>query len=256
MQSKYWNFPRALYDIHELHTQPQVDTGHNFKHLLNVTLDVLEALKDPSYDFLEPWQRESLEAAALLHEVDDPKLKIQIPEPGDKYSGPYPLAHALLEKHDAEEHFKELTLEIVSLVSTCSNHNTAPVPESERWKLLVRDADRIQALGEVGIARCYVYSKSKGVPMFLEETPRCQNMEQIKAVATPERFSCYRGISRSMIDHYYDKILHIGVCSSGNAYLQGKIEAAITPIHEFILSFGVKEEVDLDYLETLAKTYC
>ena len=37
----------------------------------------------------------------------------------------------------------------------------------------------------------------------------CRTREELEAIATPERFAAYDGTSASVIDHFYDKLLHL-----------------------------------------------
>lgn len=237
--------------LEQLHKS--ADIAHNFKHITIVAREVSKAMTAEKYDFLAAWQKNALLAAAYLHEVDDEKLKIELP--GVPKEGKLPNAKALLEEYSQTEEFRSLALEIISLVSTRSNHNREIAPD-EKWKLLVRDADRGQALGKVGIARCYAYTINDNKPLFTPETPRCQTLEELWKVATPQRFAAYKGISASMIDHYYDKLLHIGEVTSGDEYFLQQLPERKQSMLDFVLDFGRKGEVDVPYLEGLVKEYC
>ncbi len=237
--------------LEQLHKS--ADIAHNFKHITIVASEVSKAMTAEKYDFLKPWQKNALLAAAYLHEVDDEKLKIELP--GVPKEGKLPNAKALLEEYSQTEEFRSLALEVIGLVSTRTNHNREIAPD-EKWKLLVRDADRGQALGKVGIARCYAYTINDNKPLFTPETPRCQTLEELWKVATPQRFAAYKGISVSMIDHYLDKLLHINIASSGDEYLKGRMEEGHGEMVDFVLEFGKTGTVDIPYLEGLVKEYC
>lgn len=243
--------PSIFSHLERLHKN--ADIAHNFKHITIVAREVSTALQSKNYDFLMPWQKNALLAGAYLHEVDDEKLKIELP--GVAKEGKLPNAKALLEEFSQTKEFQDLTLEIIGLVSTRSNHNRRVAPE-EKWKLLVRDADRNQALGEVGIARCYAYTIGDNKPLFTPTTPRCKTLEELWKVATPQRFAAYRGISASMIDHYYDKLLHIGEVTSGDEYFRQQLPVKMQTMLDFVLDFGKKGEVNIPYLEGLVKEYC
>lgn len=230
-----------------------VDPAHNWQHILDVVSEVYEAVFNHDYSFLHLWQKYALLTAAYLHEVDDAKLNITLKEANREES--YPNARALLKMNGSSDQFNKLVLEVISYVSTRINHNT-PLPDNEKWKLIVRDADRIMALGEVGIARCYVYTESVQKPLFTSETPRCKTKEELFRVATEKRFASYCGKSSTMIDHFYDKLLHIGEMKSGNVYLQSKAKERIELMIKFLLDFGNKDSLDQDYLKMIAKRYC
>jgi uncharacterized protein len=230
-----------------------VDSAHNCQHILDVVSEVHEAISHEDYSFLQLWQKYALLTAAYLHEVDDVKLNIKVE--GAKQKDSYPNARALLIKNGSSEEFNQLVLEVISYVSTRTNHNN-PLPQKEKWKLIVRDADRVMAIGEVGIARCYVYTQAVKKPLFTPETPRCKTKEELAQVATAERFASYCGKSSSMIDHFYDKLLHIDEMKSGNTYLQTKAKTGLDIMINFLLDFGAKDTLDREYLDLLAKRYC
>ena len=240
-------FP-VLIGLHE-----NADSAHNYKHLTNVAKDVMKASESSKYKFLTALEHDALVMAAYLHEVDDEKLNFELP--GVEKTDNLPLAKALLEKYGKTQEFRDLTLEIISLVSTRTNHNTT-LPDDEKWKLLVRDADRLQALGEVGIARCYTYTTSIKKPLFTAETLRCRTREELKKALNPERFANYHGVSDSMLDHFFDKLLHIGKVSSGDDYLSSLLEEKMQVMEDFVVEFGIRGCLDIEYLEKLQKKYC
>lgn len=243
--------PTIFSHLEKLHKN--ADLAHNFKHINLVAADVGKALQSKKYDFLAPWQKNALLAGAYLHEVDDEKLDITLPDVPKE--GKLPNAKALLEQYSQSEEFRSLALEVIGLVSTRNNHNTKVAP-SDKWKLLVRDADRGQALGKVGIARCYAYTIADNQPLFTPQTPRCQTREELRIVAPPQRFASYRGISASMIDHYYDKLLHIGEVASEDEYLLQQLPEKKEEMINFVLEFGRTGTVDVEYLEGLVKECC
>lgn len=63
---------------------------------------------------------------------------------------------------------------------------------------LAQDADRLDAIGAIGIARCFHYGGNKGNPLYEGHG------EQDEAV-TPDNY--YHG--RSSVQHFYDKLLKI-----------------------------------------------
>jgi len=58
----------------------------------------------------------------------------------------------------------------------------------------------------------YQYNRHAGAPLSVDTTPRPATQEEVWRHATEERFEEYQasgGGSLSMIDHYYDKLLHV-----------------------------------------------
>ena len=59
-------------------------------------------------------------------------------------------------------------------------------------------------------------------PLIDKDTPLPVTREELKLVVTEDKFQDYvkrGGGSKTMTDHYYDKLLHIGEMASGNEYL-------------------------------------
>lgn len=67
-------------------------------------------------------------------------------------------------------------------------------PESLEAQVL-QDADRLDALGAVGLARCLMLGGALGRPLYVPEDPFC-------AVRPPDDLA-------SSIDHFYTKLLHL-----------------------------------------------
>lgn len=154
----------------------------------------------------------------------------------------------------------EDVLEVVNLVGTVKQKNKG-VPAGEEWKLIVRDADRLEAVWEVGVARCYSFNRSlvgseKERPLFADQTPRCKTQEDVWKVATPERFQAYTGDSLSMIDHYYDKLLHLDKAASGNPYIKEALKSRLQVMMKIVLDFGATGMVDEAELKSLKAKHC
>jgi hypothetical protein len=259
--------------LEKLHQK--ADPAHNFKHINKVAAVVARCLTSPRYDSLSIVKKNAAVAAAYLHEVDDPKLEIIFPTPCEQLGeSKLPIANSILRLYTNDVYtttpdlgyissfplrsndFRSLTLDIINLVSTRTNHNTVSVDEADRWMLLVRDVDRCEAIGDVGIARCYAYTKKKKMPLFTASTSRCRNVEELWQVATPERFARYEGRSESMIDHYYDKLLHLNTIGSGDPSLMSQASSRMAETVDFVLGFGRDGTLDVNHLESLARRYC
>ena len=65
--------------------------------------------------------------------------------------------------------------------------------------LIVQDADNLDAIGAIGIARTFTYSGCHNVPMYKEEIPIDINNKYIEGKN-----------SASTIHHFYDKLLKQG----------------------------------------------
>lgn len=233
---------RALALLGELMACAHVDESHGVQHARNVMVHCIAAEADPDCT----WPRLAVRLAALLHDADDRKY----------FPGSSDYANARRIVRDVAPELEEDVVRMISLVSCASNGNAVP-PDTPSWMLLPRDADRLEALGHVGIARCYEFTVSRKRPLFTADTPRARTDEELDAVATPQRFAAYQatGGSASMIDHYYDKLLHVGAMASGSAYMIGTAACRVRRMREFVLDFGVRGAVDECELKRMCATH-
>ena len=186
-----------------------VDDSHGVNHaecVLQHTKRALGAAKEP---ISEP-RTLSVLLAALLHDADD-----------HKYFGKASskaLAHAsrIMEEAGASTLGPSVipdALTSISLVSCSANGNSCPDEIRAQPEMLwPRWADRLEAAGEIGVARCYLHNLHAGDPLSVESTPRPTSEAEAFKLATEERFADYQrrgGSSASMIDHYFDKLLQV-----------------------------------------------
>lgn len=173
--------------------------GHNFRHFEAVRDHAIEAVKcEPN---LSERQKIQIELAAFLHDADDEKI----------FSKNYNNARKILSYIEIEdkEEFIEGIIAMIDLVSCSKNGDKEPL---EPWMAIPRDCDRLEAIGSIGIERCREFTLHKQAPFSVDSTLRAYTPEEVWVAATPERFTAYMNgaKSASMIDHYYDKLLHIG----------------------------------------------
>lgn len=183
-------------------------------------------------NIMTPLDKLAVALAALLHEVDDRKLFDTT-----DYSNARCILKDIFEDSDNLIAIIPLVIEMIDVTSCSKNGNSVAEP---RWKLIPRDSDRIEAIGEIGIWRAYVYTIGVDRPMFDDETARVTNDEELALVATSKRFDQYQVVkkSRTLIDHFYDKIVHIGDLQSKNPYLQKIADERMRPIKNFLFEFG------------------
>jgi hypothetical protein len=182
--------------------QYQVDDTHGVQHALAVVNHLKNALlMDTQYNLDMNTQRDLL-LTAILHDIDDHKY--------------YPInannaLNFLNQRFDMTTTQKILTW--ISYIPTSQNGNQIPDEAIKQpWILWPRYCDRIEAVGHTGIARVIEYSHLRGVPDFVEKTPRPTTYDELVSYITPQRFEEYiknNGVSASCIDHIYDKLLHI-----------------------------------------------
>ena len=145
--------------------------------------------------------------AALLHDADDRKV-----------CASQDFEHARRIVREVEVgcglNLSDLVIEMISYVSFTSNGNDVNDRSRELPYLLwPRFCDRLEAMGDVGIRRCADWNCLIGAPESVVDTPRPMGVEEALAEATEERALAYRTVraSRSLIDHYFDKLRSIEV---------------------------------------------
>jgi len=156
-------------------------TGHDWWHIYRVWQTARLLAQQESADL------ETVELAALLHDLDDWKLS---PE-----SGGQPLrAEAWLNAQAVDSTLKARVLDIIRRVSFKGAGVPDDMPSLEGQ--IVQDADRLDALGAIGIARAFAYGGSRGRALYTpEETP-----------VQHQGFDEYRAAQGSTLNHFYEKL--------------------------------------------------
>ncbi len=130
-----------------------------------------------------------VQLAALLHDIADWKFYN-----GDTTVGPQMAAEWLGSLH-VEVPIIEHVCEIIQDVS----FKGAGVPTAMKTKegMVVQDADRLDAIGAIGIARTFAYGGTKGHPIH---TP-------LIGPELHQSFEDYQSSEGSVINHFYEKLL-------------------------------------------------
>jgi len=128
-----------------------------------------------------------VELAALLHDVDDWKASGD-PEAASRH------AREWLRALDVEPEVVERVAEIVGTLSF--KGAGVPTPMRTVEGKVVQDADRLDALGAIGIARAFAYGGSRGRPLHDPEAPPVAH----------ESFEQYRGAGGATLNHFYEKL--------------------------------------------------
>jgi uncharacterized protein len=156
--------------------------GHDFHHIHRVRVLALRIAPEAGADpFL-------VELGALLHDVADPKLN-DTPESG---------LRALAEFLDGcalPPDFRARLEDVLERVSFGKELDGRAAPKSPELQA-VQDADRLDALGAIGIARTFAYGGSKGHPMHDPDLPPRAGLDQ----------KAYRGGKSTSANHFHEKL--------------------------------------------------
>ena len=185
---------------------------------------------------------------ALLHDADDAKY---FPDTAN-----YENARKILSTDQTlSAEAVETIIMMISLVSTSKNKDTIP-DGLAIWMLFPRYADRLEAIGLIGVERTLEYTLKKGQPLFLEETAKAKTVDELNAIATKERYDSYVSKSVSMFDHLYDKLLHLGNFPIRNKYFDQECDKRMQPLIDLALVFGRSEDgMTAEEVQTFINTH-
>jgi uncharacterized protein len=162
-------------------------SGHDYFHTLRV-LHLAETIARQE-SVRNPVDMQTVQLIALLHDVDDRKLSPDTHENLDR-------AREFLRAQGAAN---EMTARILESIRNLSFGGTgANVPESLEGKI-VQDADRLDAIGAIGIARAFAFGGSRGREMYDPSEPPQMDMDG-------EAYAKSKGHT---INHFYEKLLRL-----------------------------------------------
>lgn len=158
-------------------------SGHDWWHIYRVWKTSLKiAEKEQANRFV-------IELAALLHDIADWKF-----HEGDEKAGGKE-ARKILKRFNIDEALVDHVVEIVDSVS----YKGAGVETKMRTieGQIVQDADRLDAIGAIGIARTFAYGGSKNRCMYNPEV----------SPELHENFDAYKASKSHTINHFHEKLL-------------------------------------------------
>ncbi|MFU2015966.1 HD domain-containing protein [Peribacillus butanolivorans] len=158
-------------------------SGHDWFHIDRVRKLALHIAREEKIgnEFI-------IELAALLHDIPDDKLNQNVDAGWRKL----------------DDWFREINLDvdtvkdikqIITTISYSSGHVQLPSIEAE----IVQDADRLDAIGAIGIARTFAYGGKKGQPMYDPSLIVREKMTKQE----------YRMGKSSSVHHFYEKLLRL-----------------------------------------------
>ena len=159
------------------------EAGHDWWHILRVWNNAKLIGQTEKANMLV------VELAALLHDIADSKF-----HKGDEEIGPE-TAGRFLESINAEPSVIEHVQQIIRHMSFKASFGDISFQSAELQ--IVQDADRLDAIGAIGIARAFTYGGYKNREMHNPDIPPALNM-------TKEE---YKNSTAPTINHFYEKLL-------------------------------------------------
>lgn len=172
------------------------DDSHNFEHAIKVYNNAMIISKDTNYD------KTIIMYAALLHDVCD-----------HKYPESIPFEDLVKFIRDNIPTKADIVIDLINNVSFSKEVANKRAKFEEPYNTIldiISDADRLEALGEIGITRCIEYTRAKN--------PSKTDKEIMKLV----------------IDHCHEKLLRLYT----DNYIKTKIGRELAkPLHVYIENF-------------------
>ncbi|WP_017726955.1 HD domain-containing protein [Halalkalibacterium ligniniphilum] len=158
-------------------------SGHDWYHIERVTYTAQAiAEKEDADDFI-------VALASLFHDLADDKV-VENEQEGLQSIVTW------LKDYDVNEKDIKHIMEIIQMISFKGGNG---VPLKTKEAMVVQDADRLDAIGAIGIARTFTYAGSKGQPIYDPMLPVRDNMSVEE----------YRKGRSSAIHHFYEKLLKL-----------------------------------------------
>lgn len=137
----------------------------------------------------EDCDKEVVELSALLHDIADPKF-----HNGDETIAPK-ISRDFLESQNVSE---DIIQKVLFVIENISFKNRSQAPENPSIELkIVQDADRIDAIGAIGIARTFNFGGFKNNLMYDPAVKPNLGMSKEE----------YKKSNGTTINHFYEKLL-------------------------------------------------
>ena len=157
--------------------------GHDWFHIERVYKNALLIAEEEECDLTV------VKLAALLHDIADSKF-----HGGDETVGPK-TARTFLESQNVSE---DIILHVIAIIENISfkGGNFEKKFNSKELEI-VQDADRLDAIGAIGIARTFNYGGFKNRPLYNPNIQPNMNMNKEE----------YKNSESPTLNHFYEKLL-------------------------------------------------
>lgn len=161
----------------------KAEGGHDWFHIERVWKNALLIAKGEDCDL------EIVELGALLHDIADSKF-----HGGDETVGPKTARKFLESQHVPEE----TILNVIGIIENISFKGGNFEKQFHSKELdIVQDADRLDAIGAIGIARCFNYGGFKNRALYNPEIAPNLSMSKEE----------YKKNDSPTLNHFYEKLL-------------------------------------------------
>lgn len=159
--------------------------GHDWFHTHRVFLNArLIAKGEGVDDFI-------IDLGSLLHDIADAKF-----HDGDETKGPKIAAEFLLSQNVDSSIIEHVT-KIIENISFKNSLSADGSKFSSKELDIIQDADRLDAIGAIGIARCFNYGGFKNREIYNPEIEPNLNLSK----------AAYKNSNSPTINHFYEKLL-------------------------------------------------
>jgi len=164
-------------------TLKNAEGGHDWWHIYRVWVNAKRIAAD------EPCNLLIVELAALLHDIADSKFHGGNEEIGPEVAGKFLQSIAM--DTTVIEHVQQI-IRYISFKSGFEN-----ISFHSKELAIVQDADRLDAIGAIGIARAFSYGGFKGREIYNPEIKPDLHLSK----------EAYKASSAPSINHFYEKLL-------------------------------------------------
>lgn len=189
-------------------TLKNAEAGHDWFHTERVYNNAVKIAKEENCNI------RVVEISALLHDIADPKF----------HDGDEDLALQITEKFLKEQNAEEdFIAQVLFIIKNISFKNKEEQPKNRPIELkILQDADRLDAIGAIGIARTFHFGGFKNNVIYDPKIPPVEKFNKEE----------YKKSNGTTINHFYEKLL---LLKDGMQTEKGKEMAEKR--HQFMLSF-------------------
>ena len=163
----------------------KAEAGHDYWHILRV-LRLSEKIAQK-----EGGNLLIVQLGALLHDIADAKF-----HQGDEQIGPQIAREYLLSQNVSNDIIEP----IIRIIENISFKNSFEGQNYSSLELqIIQDADRLDAIGAIGIARAFIYGGYKNNPIYDPELKPNLKMDK----------ETYKKGNTTTINHFYEKLLKL-----------------------------------------------